>query len=577
MRSTYGRDIVRTRRAVGLGLAASLVWLALAPSGPAAAVPLPSLFETPGAIGGPAPRARHGVQRRAIVRQRQATAQRGLLTRPDGSPALGVGDRLRLNLFDDASFALTVAGITRHAGRGYAWSGTIEGVDHGYGVLAVHEGALVGHVSVSGAVYRIGYAPDGTQVVEEIDQAALPPEAHAVDPPGPAVAEERQAGGEVPDVAADAAIPIDVMVLYTAAARAAAGGTTAMQAEVNLAVATTNQAYQNNNLAQRLRLVFAGEVSITEGDFDADLDSLQANPTVDWLRNVSRADVVSLITDHGPNSAFCGVAYRMRTNSTGFAPFGFSVVERVCASSNLTFAHELGHNMGAHHDPYVAGLAQTVFPYSYGYVDPVGRFRTIMAYPDLCLDSGLVCNKIPFFSTPGTTQNGRPIGIAMSADNARALGQTAATVANFRQAATAPLVITTGVNKASFSVGETLVASVGLSNPGIAVTADIYLGLLRPDGTVLFFTDLAVTGLGDSVVGHVLNFATYRPIVAGGDLGAPVAANFPTFLSDQRTSSDQAGGFAWFLLVVTSGALRDGILAPNELLGASFAPFSYPK
>jgi peptidyl-Asp metalloendopeptidase len=574
----HGREMVHGRRAVVLVLAASLVWSTLVTAGPSAAASLPSLFDTPAVAGGPATSARHGVQRRATVRQRQATAQRGLLTRPDGSSAVGVGDRLRLNLFDDASFSLTVADVAPYAGRGHTWSGTLDGVDLGYAVLAAHDGALVGHVIMPGAVYRIGYAPDGTQVVEEIDQAALPLEGHAVEPPAPAVGEDLPADGEVPGVAADAAVLIDVMVLYTAAARAAAGGTAAMQAEVNLAVAATNQAYQNNNLAQRLRLVFAGEASITEGDFNAELDWLQVNPTVDWLRNVSRADVVSLITDHGPSPALCGVGFRMRTNSTGFAPFGFSVVERVCASSNLTFAHELGHNMGAHHDAYVTGVPDNaLFPYSHGYVDLVGKFRTIMAYPTLCSDAGLGCNKIPFFSTPGTTQSGRPIGTASTADNARTLSQTAATVANFRQAATAPLTITTGVNKATITVGETLVASVGVSNPGIAATADIYLGLLRPDGTTTFFTDVVATGTSGFVIGNILNFATYRPIAAGVPLGAPGAANFPTFLSLQRTSSDQAGGFVWFLLAVTSGALHDGILAPNELLGASFSPFSYPK
>ena len=571
----HARDIVHRRRVVGLVFAVLLVSPTLVTAGPSAAAPPPSLFDTPAVVGGPASSARHGAQRRATVRQRPVTARRGLLTRPDESSALGVGDRLHLNLFDDAGFSVTVNDVTRHSGRGHTWSGTLDGVDLGYAVLAAHDGALVGHVSLPGAVYRIGYAPDGTQVVEEIDQAALPPEGHDVVPSLPAVAEDPPAGAEFPGVAAEGTIPIDVMVLYTAAARAAAGGTAAMRAEVNLAVATTNQAYQNNNLAQRLRLVFAGEVSITESDFSSELDGLQVNPTVDWLRNVSRADLVSLITDHGPSSPYCGIAYRIRTNSTAYAPYGFSVVERVCASSNLTFAHELGHNMGAHHDAYVAGPATTVFPYSYGYVDPVGKFRTIMAYPDLCLDSGFFCNKIPFFSTPGTTQNGRPIGTASTADNARTLSQTAATIAGFRQAATAPLTITTGVNKVSFAVGETLVASVGVSNPGIAVTADFYLGLLRPDGTATFFTDVVGTGASGFVAGNILSFATYRPIVAGVSLGAPVAADFPSFLSLQRTSSDQAGGFVWFLLAVTSGALRDGILAPNELLGASFSPFTF--
>jgi len=60
-------------------------------------------------------------------------------------------------------------------------------------------------------------------------------------------------------------------------------------------------------------------------------------------------------------------------------------------------------------------------------------------------------------------------------------------------------------------------------------------------------------------------------------LESAFAASFPNFVSPQRTGSDQAGGFVLFLLVVTSGALLDGTLATNELLGASLAPFSFPS
>jgi hypothetical protein len=295
---------------------------------------------------------------------------------------------------------------------------------------------------------------------------------------------------------------------------------------------------------------------------------------VAWLRNATRADLVTLITNHGPGSLFCGIGYLMLGNSTSFAPFGFSVVERSCAVSNLTFVHELGHNMGAHHDTYVAGDEETLFPYSHGYVDLVDHFRTIMAYNDQCEPS--FCTRLEFFSTPNQTHNGRVIGNAATADNERTLGQTANAVANFRQALTSPLTLTTGVNKVAFAVDETLVPSVRLINPGMPGTVDIYFGLLLPDGTAVFFTDVVVTPDGGYAFGNILQFDTYQPIATGVSLASPFDANFPAFVSYQRNGSEPSGGFASFLLVVTSGALLDSVLATSELLGASLTPFTFP-
>src|SRR6185503_8716646 len=110
-----------------------------------------------------------------------------------------------------------------------------------------------------------------------------------------------------------------------------------------------------------------------------------------------------------------------------------------CATGNLSFAHELGHNMGAQHDLYVTSLDSGLFEYSHGFVDLTGRFRTIMAYPTQCADAGFSCTRIAAFSTPNRTFNGRPIGNASTADNARTLAESAQTVANFRQAVTGTL------------------------------------------------------------------------------------------------------------------------------------------
>lgn len=497
------------------------------------------------------------------LRARSVKPRLDVMTNSDGSPRVVAGQRIGLNLFPDATFTGTIRDVTQHSSRGHTWSIRLDGIDHALAMLAVHDGAMVGTVVIPPAsIYRIGYAPDGTPVVEEIDPSALPAEIDPVDSPA------GDAATQVPDVAADAGSQIDVMVLYTRAARAAAGGTSAMRAEVTLAMATTNQAFANVGLAQRVRLVFAGEIAITEsGDFGADLDALRSHPLAAWLRDANRADIVSLITSNGPAPPFCGIGYVMSTNSTTFASAAFSVVDRICASSNLSFAHELGHNMAAHHDPFVAGSAPILFPYSHGYVDVVARVRTIMAYNDQCRDAGFSCFRIPYFSTPNLTVNGRVIGTASTSDNTRTLNQTARTVANLRQALTSPLTLSIAVNQPSFAVGQTLVTTVGLTNPGMPETADIYVSCLLPDGTIVFFT-----GGADFAVGTPDNLASFRPVVTRVPLEAPFSVTVPS--SYRWTGAEPRGGFALLLLAVKAGGLGAGFTS-DQILSVAMAPFSF--
>ena len=502
----------------------------------------------------------------ALVRGRYVSGRTDVLVRADGLPRVGAGQRIGLNLFDDASFTATVTHVTQQSPGSHAWSGVIDGVEHGYVVLTLSGSALAGYVLVPGAVYRIGYTENGRQVVEQIDPSGFPTESAPVTPsPGGAGA------ARSPDAAAAAEPQIDVMVLYTAAARIAAGGTGAIEAEVNVAIASANQAYVNNGLVQRVRLVFTGEVSIAEsGNLLTDLSALRASSTVAALRRMRGADLVSLFTSDGPNPSSCGVAYVMTSNSTSFAPFGYSVVERLCASSNLSFVHEIGHNMGAAHDPYVSGSDDTLFPYSHGYVNLAGRIRTIMAYNDQCVASGFNCTRIPYFSTPNLMIGGQAIGNASMSNNASTLGQTASTVASLVQAVT--LSLQAGVTPTTLAAGQTLIASIGITNPGMPGAADFYIGLVLPDGnTIAFFT-----ATGGIALGTVADLGSFQAVAAGVPLAAPFSTAVPSFFSYGWSGTEPHGNYTFFFLATQAGALAGGTLGSDAILGVATAPFAFP-
>jgi hypothetical protein len=98
--------------------------------------------------------------------------------------------------------------------------------------------------------------------------------------------------------------------------------------------------------------------------------------------------------------------------------------------TDLTYVHEVGHNLGCAHDRANAG-ASGRYPYSYGYQEPTEKFHTIMSYS--CPGG---CPEIEYFSNPADSYNGDPTGIAdpdpNSADNARTINQTRVEMAGFR-------------------------------------------------------------------------------------------------------------------------------------------------
>jgi hypothetical protein len=375
-----------------------------------------------------------------IIRSRLITINWDMINALDAGSQKTSVDRamLTLNLFPDSVFRALPDRREVRSPTSFSWFGRIEGVRRSQVTLVIENGLMVGNIRVADSYFQVRYVGADLHVVRQIDESRFPQDGEPLPvyiPPW----------GTLQDfgiAAADDGSTVDVMVVYTPAARAAAGGSAAMNALIDLAVSETNMAYSRSGVIPRVRLVHAEEVAYTEsGTFLTDLDRLR-NPSdgfmdnVHPLRNAHGADLVSLIIE---GTSLCGIAYLMLAQSNAFEAFAFSVVARICATGNYSFGHELGHNMGLQHDRADAP-ADGVFPFSHGYVDIPHNFRDIMGTQTSCI----TCVRIQNFSNPDVTFNGFPTGAPQSslesADAAASLNATAFTVANWRAQVDAPWV-----------------------------------------------------------------------------------------------------------------------------------------
>lgn len=240
---------------------------------------------------------------------------------------------------------------------------------------------------------------------------------------------------------------LDIMIVYTTQARVAAGGTAQMLAQVQNAVDAANTAYINSQINARLRLVQTTEVNYAETpDFFQMLEWLRTDPTVAARRNTCQADLVSMLVN---NTSLGGRGYLMQSGNIGpaFEAYAFSVVCWYYASSYYVLAHEVGHNLGCHHDA-ANTTEQGAYPFSYGQYHS-GIYRTVMAY-----DNGCQCPLYAGFSNPNLTFQNLPTGIANQTDNAATINQTAPIAANFR----GPGIVIPALTLAAPNGGETLTA-----------------------------------------------------------------------------------------------------------------------
>jgi hypothetical protein len=432
-------------------------------------------------------------QARAQLRARAVSFNFGRLpqTASADDPA-----RVALNLFDDANYVALLDTVeyqgldtTIYLGHVEGFFDSPDGNDSNQVSIVVHQGAVEGSVVTPKGSFQITANELGQPVIRQVDPLAYP-EDQVVQPTD--FLEELM--DPDPETMNDDGSRQDLMVLYTAAARAQQGGTANMQARITLGVTETNLAYQRSGVVFRLRLRHMRETSYVELGASTDLNNLAGGAgllnVVPGLRNTYGADLVKLVT----TNAGCGIAYLggPAGSMAGQENRGYSVTENSCISPNYTFGHEIGHNQGNNHapgDPVGTGA----YSYSFGFrrCTSTPYFRSVMAYacPSGATGTGRSLN----FSNPGVNEFGAATGTATQ-NNATSMNNVRTAVANWRQ------------QTQEFPI-TSLWAVLGDRRPGQVATL---WALVRNDTPytatasqrVYFWTDGPGTGPGESWIGY---------------------------------------------------------------------------
>ncbi len=342
------------------------------------------------------------------------------------------------------------------------WAGTIVEVDgtpppHGASALfVVTEDRVTGQLAFGARTLEVVTVEEGGhQILYSRDFARLP---NADDTPPEAEAVERTTEPSPDDApfgrttsALAAMTKIRVLQIAPPNARSVLGGRDATKDRMRFFLAQANQAFANSDVG--IELVNAGLRLPSQNPGTSDsvvllrrlsrpsdglvYDDLAAGPADGRGRNATEADLVGIVVDDLtiPSPLSPGAVLRPRGQAhridAGPAQAYFAI--RADATEH-TFAHEIGHLLGARHD---SDTTNTPFEFGHGFRQRASLFglfsgtssdgfHTVMGVgPD-------AERRIPFFSSDTRVRRGVVIGDATTRDNERVLRVRKSRAAGFR-------------------------------------------------------------------------------------------------------------------------------------------------
>jgi hypothetical protein len=357
--------------------------------------------------------------------------------------ALKVGDQLELRLFEDVVLEAQIANVTTYSSGTVGMTAQMEGEFAGVLYLTYSGNELrISADVLGGNDYYVRFDPSTKQhIALEVDRAAsdyleckdcaelknrveTAPASTPVVNDGP-----EQMANDSSDVV------VDVMVVYTPAAKAYEGSVSGIYNNIAMAMQKANTVHGNSDTQVILNLVHVAETAYVEsGSGNTDLRRLTYTggvysdmDEVHDLRDEYGADMVCLFADVDYTG---GIAWLL-DSSSGEPDLAFSMARIQQSDWSYTVVHEWGHNMGCGHSKtQTTQNGPGIYSYSAGWQwsDSASSatigFCSVMTYENFDSSGSNEYVRVAHFSNPDIDFSGNSTnstGNASDGDSARTI------------------------------------------------------------------------------------------------------------------------------------------------------------